>query len=152
MGKRKTILRALCTALCAAVVVTAAGNSHIGASAASESVADKQQRVNELRQQNLERQQEINALSGDVSENEEAMDLIGDQIDGYLAEIAAYQELVDAKQSAVELKRIEIAEVEKSIDDNEREIEEKQALAEQLAAENKANLEKFGKLARYNGI
>lgn len=155
MGKVKIIIRALCTALCAAVVVTATGSSWNRARAAQESVADKQQKVNELREANRQRQQQINALDGDISENEAAMALIGDQIDGYLAEIAAYEELVAAKQYAVEIKREEIAEVEQSIADNELEIENKKAKAAELEAENKANLEKFGKLARYmymNGL
>lgn len=155
MGKAKIIIRALCTALCAAVVVTAAGDSWNSVRAAQESVADKQQKVNELREQNIKRQQEINALGDDISDNEEAMELIGKQIDGYLEEIAAYEELVAAKQYAVELKRTEIAEVEQSIADNEIEIEAKKAKVAELDAENKANLEKFGKLARYmymNGL
>ncbi|MDE6732275.1 MAG: hypothetical protein K2J77_05300, partial [Oscillospiraceae bacterium] len=98
MGKLKIIVRALCAALCAAFVVTVSGSFWSRARAAQETVAEKQQRVNELREANLQRQQQINALDGDISENEEAMALIGDQIDGYLAEIAAYDELVAAKQ------------------------------------------------------
>lgn len=155
MGKVKIIVRAMCAALCTAVIVTTAGSSWSRARAAQESVADKQQKVNELREANRKRQQQINALDGDISDNEAAMSLIGDQIDGYLAEIAAYEELVAAKQNAVEIKREEIAAVEQSIADNELEIENKRAKAAELDAENKANLERFGKLARYmymNGL
>lgn len=155
MGKLKIIGRAICAALCAAFVVTISGSFWSRARAAQETVADKQQKVNELREANIKRQQQIDALDGDISENETAMALIGDQIDGYLAEISAYEELVAAKQTAVEIKREEIAAVEQSIADNEAEIEEKKAKAAELEAENKANLEKFGKLARYmymNGL
>lgn len=155
MGKLKIIVRAMCAALCAALVVSVSGSYWSRARAAQESVADKQQKVNELREANRKRQQQINALDGDISENETAMALIGDQIDGYLSEIAAYEELVAAKQTAVEIKREEIAAVEQSIADNELEIENKKAKAAELEAENKANLEKFGKLARYmymNGL
>lgn len=155
MGKLKIIIRAACAAICAALIVGISGSYWSRARAASETVAEKQQKVKELKEANEKRQQQINALDGDISDNEAAMALIGDQIDGYLAEIAAYDELVAAKQEAVEIKREEIAAVEKSIADNEAEIEEKKTKAAELEAENKANLEKFGKLARYmymNGL
>lgn len=136
-------------ALCAAVVVTFAGSGSLNAKADDQSITDKQQQVNAIREENEKRQQEIADLGDDISDNEEAMDLIGKQIDGYIAEIAVYGELVTAKQGAVEQKKAEIEGVEKSIAEKETEIETKKIKAAELTAHNKANLEKFGKLARY---
>lgn len=136
-------------ALCAALIVALAGSGSLSAKANDQSIEDKQQQVNAIREENEKRQQEIDALGGDIADNEEAMKLISDQIDGYLAEIAAYSELVTAKQTAVEQKKTEIEEVKKSISEKEAEIEAKKAKAAELKAQNEANLERFGKLARY---
>lgn len=145
MGKIK-----ICAcALCAALIVVLAGSGSLSAKANNQSIEDKQQQVNAIREENERRQQEIDALGGDIADNEAAMKLISDQIDGYLAEIAAYSELVTAKQAAVEQKKAEIEEVKKSISEKEAEIEAKKAKAAELKAQNEANLERFGKLARY---
>lgn len=136
-------------ALCAALIVAFAGSGSLSAKANNQSIEDKQQQVNAIREENEKRQQEIDALGDDIADNEAAMKLISDQIDGYLAEIAAYSELVTAKQAAVEQKKTEIEEVKKSISEKEAEIEAKKAKAAELKAQNEANLERFGKLARY---
>lgn len=143
MGKLKIGACALCAALCVAVF----GGSF--SAKANDSIADKQQQVNKIREENEKRKQEIAALGEDISDNEYAMELIGAQIDGYLAEIAAYGELVTEKQSAVEQKKAEIEQVGKYIVDKEAEIEAKKAQIAELQAQNTANLEQFGKLARY---
>ena len=143
MGKLKIGAFASCAALCVAVF----GGS-FGAKA-NDSIADKQQQVNAIREANEKRKQEIAALGEDISDNEYAMELIGAQIDGYLAEIAAYGELVTDMQAAVAKKKAEIEQVEKDIADKEAEIEVKKAQIEELQAQNTANLEQFGKLARY---
>lgn len=143
MGKVKF---GVCTASAFLAVSLTCGA--FGASA-DESIADKQQQLNELREENEKRQQEIDNLGGNISENEDAMALIGDQIDGYLNEIAVYGELVTAKQEAVEQNKAQIEEIENTIAQKEIDIENKRAKAVELKAENDANLEKFGKLARY---
>lgn len=136
-------------ALCAALVVAFAGGSSLNAKADSQSIADKQQQVNAIREENERRQQEIDKLGENIADNEEAMKLISDQIDGYLAEINAYSELVIIQQNAISRKKTEIAQIEETIADKENEIEAKKIKAAELAEENRANLEKFGKLARY---
>lgn len=147
MGKMKIGIRVLCSALCAAVIVAFAG----GFARADErdEVSQKQQKLAEIREENEKRKQEINSLDGDISENEKAIELVDKQIDGYIAEIGAYSELISAKQNAVEQKKAEIAQVVQTIADKETEIENKKTKAAELSAQNKANLEKFGKLARY---
>lgn len=134
-------------ALCAALIMSISGVSP--AKADNQSIEDKQALVNAIREENEQRQQEIDALGGDISENEEAMALISQQIDGYLAEIAAYGELVTEKQNEVLQKKAEIEAVEKTISEKSAEIEAKKIKAAELAAQNKINLENFGKLARY---
>lgn len=143
MGKLKIGACALCAALSIAMF------SGSFSANANDSIADKQQQVNEIREANEKRKQEIYALGEDISDNEAAMELIGAQIDGYLNEIAAYSELVTDMQTAVEQKKSEIEQVEEDIADKEAEIEAKKEQITELEAENTANLEAFGKLARY---
>ena len=143
MGKLKIGVCALCAAF-SIVIFSGALSAN-----ANDSIADKQQQVNAIREANQKRQQEIDALGEDIADNEYAMALIGEQIDGYLAEIAAYGELVTEKQAAVEQEKAEIEQIEKYIADKVAEIEYKKAQIEELQAQNKANLEQFGKLARY---
>lgn len=147
MGKNKTVFRALCTALCA-VTVMSFTEDFVRADDTDE-VSEKQQQLAEIRRQNEQRQKEIDNLDDDISKNEDAMNLVEKQIDGYLAEIDVYRELVVAKHNAVERKKTEIESIETAIDAKELEIEDKKAQAANLDARNKANLEKFGKLARY---
>lgn len=143
MGKLKIGACALC-----AVVSIAMFNGSFVANA-NDSISDKQQQVNEIREANEKRQKEIDALGDNISDNETAMKLIGEQIDGYLAEIAAYGELVTEKQAAVENKKAEIELVEKGIADKEAQTEAKRTKITELEAQNKLNLEQYGKLARY---
>lgn len=143
MGKIKIGVCALCTAL----AVTLFGG--VFRANANDSIADKQQQLKDIRAANEKRKQEIDALGEDISDNEAAMALIGAQIDGYLAEIAAYSELVTDMQTAVSMKKAEIEQVEKDIADNEAEIDAKKSKISELQAQNKTNLEQYGKLARY---
>ena len=143
MGKIRIGACALC-----AVLSVAMFSGSLSANA-NDSIADKQQQVNDIRKANEKRKQEIDALGDDISDNEEAMELIGEQIDGYLAEIAAYGELVTEKQTAVEQKKAEIEQVENNIAYKENEIELKKSQIAELQAQNDLNLEQFGKLARY---
>ena len=65
------------------------------------------------------------------------------------AEIDTYSALITAKQEDIDQKLIDIADVENTIADKEKTIENKKVEIGNLQAENKKNLEKFGKLARY---
>lgn len=148
MGKVKKGVRVLCSVLCAAAVAVSFAGIPARANDQDE-VSKKQQELAQIKEENEKRKQEIDGLDGDIAENEKAIELVNNQIDGYLAEISAYGELITAKQDAVEQKKAEIAQVVQGIADKETEIENKKTKAAELSAQNKANLEKFGKLARY---
>ncbi len=147
MKKVKMAIRALCSALCVALFISFAGE--LAWADDQDEVSKKQQQLADIREENEKRQQEIDSLGDNISDNEDAIKLVSEQIDGYLAEISVYEELVEAKHNAVSQKKEEIEEVISSIAEKEIEIENKKAAAAELKAQNEANLEKFGKLARY---
>lgn len=157
MGNKKSLKKGvpfwgkLCACLvCAVVAVGAAGDSTQQMKAAgSSSIASLEQKAKELAEQNEKRQQQINNLDADINENKNAMDLVNDQINGVNAEIDTYSALITAKQEDIDQKLIDIADVENTIADKEKTIENKKVEIGNLQAENKKNLEKFGKLARY---
>lgn len=144
MGKIKN---GLC-ALCMAVVMVLSCPGGLPANA-EESLEDLEAQAESLREQNEERQREIDAIGDDLADNEYAIGLINEQIDGYLDEIAAYRRLVEAKQESIARKKDEIERVEEDIAGKELAIEDKKAEIRELEAENKENLQKFAKLARY---
>lgn len=157
MGNKKSLKKGvpfwgkLCACLvCAVVAVGAASDSTQQMKAAgSSSIASLEQKAKELAEQNEKRQQQINNLDADINENKNAMDLVNDQINGVNAEIDTYSALITAKQEDIDQKLIDIADVENTIADKEKTIENKKVEIGNLQAENKKNLEKFGKLARY---
>lgn len=144
MGKIKNGICALCTA--AVMVLSCPGGLP---ASAEDSIANLEKQAEEYRKQNEERQREIDAIGDDLADNEYAIGLINEQIDGYLDEIAAYRRLVEAKQESIERKKDEIERVEEDIADKELAIKDKTAEIRELEAENKENLQKFAKLARY---
>lgn len=141
----------LCAGLvCAAFAVSAAGDVTLQMKAAgASSIASLEEKAKQIAEENEKRQQQINALDADINENKDAMALVSDQIDGVNAEIDAYNTLITAKQENIDQKLIDILNVENTISDKEKEIAAKQVKISELEAENKANLEKFGTLARY---
>lgn len=144
MGKIKNGICALCTA--AVMVLSCPGGLP---ASAEDSIANLEKQAEEYRKQNEERQREIDAIGDDLADNEYAIGLINEQIDGYLDEIAAYRRLVEAKQESIERRKDEIERVEEDIADKELAIEDKKVEIRELEAENKENLQKFAKLARY---
>lgn len=139
----------LCAAaLCAAVIMTAAGDGAYTKSNASSAIDQIQQKLEQLEAENKRRQQQIDALGGDIADNEEAIAIVSAQIDGINAQIAAHSELIYRKQELIEEKRAQIEAVELSIADKENEIELKKQRISELEAQNKNNLEKFAQLAR----
>ncbi len=141
----------LCAGLvCASAVMFYAGDCtlHIKAAGAS-SISELEDKAKEIQQENEERQAEIEGLDDDISSNEHAMDLVNKQIDGVNNEIQICGELITAKQEDIDQKLIDICNVEQTIADKETEIEGKKDEIGKLQEENKKNLERFGKLARY---
>lgn len=144
MGKFR---KGIC-ALCAAAVMALSCGGALQANA-EESISDLERRAEAIREQNEQRQREIDEVGGDLADNEYAIELINAQIDGYMEEIAAYRGLVEAKQENISRKKAEIERVEENIADKERAIGDKTIKIRELEAENKENLAKFAKLARY---
>lgn len=140
----------LCAVFAAAVVaVSLTADSAVPVKASgSDSIEDLQEQIKQIQKENQEREQQINNLEGDIEENEYAMDLVSQQIDGVTAEIAKTSELVAAKIEAIEEKQREIKVVEGNIADKELEIEKKQGEIADLQEQNRQNLKKFAKLAR----
>lgn len=157
MGNGKTLKKGvpfwgkLCSCfLCAVAVMSVLGDSSMQMRAsASSSLASLEAKAQKLKEENEKRMQQIAALDSNINENEEAMDLVSDQIDGVIDEINTFSNLITAKQEAIDQKLIDITNVEDSISNKEQEISNKQIMISELEAENKLNLEKFGKLARY---
>lgn len=141
----KFINRGIAVLCTSALVLSAAVN---GITAASSSVAAIEDEIARKREENEQRRNEIEALGGDIDNNEQRMALISEQIDGVNAELAKYRELIRAKEAAIDSKFLEIDAIEKSILEKENEIGEKSAEVERLNAENKENLKRFAKLAR----
>lgn len=136
--------------LCAAVAMSVLGDSSLQIRAsASSSIASLEAKAQKLKEENEKRKQQIAALDSNINDNKETMDLVSDQIDGVIDEINTFSNLITAKQEAIDQKLIDITNVEDSIANKEREIAQKQIEISELQAENKLNLEKFGKLARY---
>lgn len=153
MGIKKISGRAagkLCAVFAAAAVaVSLTADSAVPVKASgSDSIEDLQEQIKQIQQENQEREQKINNLEGNIQENEYAMDLVSEQIDGVTAEIAKTSELVAAKIEAIEEKQREIKVVEGNIADKELEIEKKQGEIADLQEQNRQNLKKFAKLAR----
>lgn len=136
--------------VCAVAVMSVLGDSGMQMrAAASSSIASLEAKAQKLKEENDKRQQQIAALDSDINENKETMNLVSDQIDGVIDEINTFSNLITAKQEAIDQKLIDIKNVEDSITHKEGKIDQKRIEISELEAENKLNLEKFGKLARY---
>lgn len=142
----KLCICGVCAVLGAAFFSNAAVN--VMASGSDSSVADLEEQVKELQEKNEQREAEIDSLGDSISENETAMALVSDQIDGVTGEIQKYGELITVKQENISVKEAEIAAVELSIGDKEQEIAAKKEEIASLQAKNKENLARFAKLAR----
>lgn len=140
----------LCAVFAAAVVaVSLTADSAVPVKASgSDSIEDLQEQIKQIQKENEDREQKINDLEGNIQDNEYAMDLVSEQIDGVTSEIAKASELVAAKIEAIEEKQREIKVVEGNIADKELEIEKKKGEIADLQEQNRQNLKKFAKLAR----
>ncbi len=161
MGKIKRILNRRTAAivgkitgtfLAAALVVGVPAMQSIRTAAAGKdydaNIAALEKEIEAKRQENKDREAQINNYTGDINENKEAINAISEQIDGVNDEIAAYGELINVKMSEISDKETQIAAVEKSIDEKGLEILDKQEEIRVLEKQNDENLEMFSKLAR----
>ncbi len=151
MGKSKThLIKRTAAAVLAAVClsVTPAMEFSVQAVDYDQKIAELEEKQKELMKENEQREQDILGISGDIADNEAAMDLIEEQIDGYNAEITSYGEQITLMQQQIEVKQAEIKAVEKEIEGKEQDIVNTEIEIKALDAENKDNLKKFGELSR----
>lgn len=153
MGKTKDIRKKLCRgamAVLAAAAIIAVPASELEAHATDFDalIAEQEQKAEQLKKDNEAREQKINGLSGDIAENEAAMELISDQIDGVKAEIDSYSMQITLTQEKIAIKEREIIDIENAIVAKEAQITAKQAEIADLEAENEENLKRFAKLVR----
>lgn len=158
MGNKKMLAKVLpvwgkiCAGFTAAAVAFSLTSGYIGQldamASSNDSISDLEDKINQIKADNEWRQQQINNLGEDIEENEDAMNLVSEQIDGITDEIGNCSQLIAAKIGKIEEKDGEIANVEKMIGEKEDEIDKKRIEIAGLQDENKRNLQKFAKLAR----
>ena len=153
MGKFKSrkIARTAC-AILTAICTAAAPVMWSGASADTtdydKEIAQLEQKAEQIKKDNEAREQKIDALSGNVDENNAQMGLLQEQIEGINDEITTYGQLITTQQQKIGEKENEIYLIEQEIEKKQGEIEEKQKEIASLEAQNKENLKKFAKLIR----
>lgn len=153
MGKFKSrkIARTACSIL-TAICTAAAPVMWSGASADTtdydKEIAQLEQKAEQIKKDNEAREQKIDALSGNVDENNAQMGLLQEQIEGINDEITTYGQLITTQQQKIGEKENEIHLIEQEIEKKQGEIEEKQKEIASLEAQNKENLRKFAKLIR----
>ena len=148
MGKFKNIkslLTKVCAGLCAAALLVISPHTSVFGGSAIDSIQDE---IDKIQKDNESRKKQIENLGSDIANNEKAMKLINEQIDGINAEITKYGELILAKQNNINTKIAEIEAAEKSISEKELEIDGRKIEIAAMQAENKLNLERFAELAR----
>lgn len=143
----------LCAAmLCAVMIVSYAGDSaaliRASASSTQAEIEALEKKITELNKQNEQKKNQINGLTGDISENKAAIQTLNELINGIKDEIDTCEQLIEVKSSNIEAKSNEIDAVTLTIADKERDIEDRQLEIADLRAQNKENLAKFAKLAR----
>lgn len=155
MGKINKIAKYIGRAAAVAVVafaVMAVPASDIGQYAGATDfdalIAEQDKLIEQLQKENKDREEQIYGFTGDIAENEQAIELITQQIEGVSAEIAAYGEKITLAQDKIAAKEIEIINVENDISDKEKEIAAKREEIADLEIQNEQNLEKFAKLIR----
>ncbi len=136
-------------AVCAAALLIIPSDNLMNKSAhGSSAMKDIQDEIDRIQKENENRKNQIDKLGDDIANNEDAMNIVSEQIDGVNAEIMTFGQLIIAKQENIDAKKLEIEAVEKQIEDKEATIEKKKSDIASMQVENKRNLDKFAKLAR----
>lgn len=135
---KKAVSCALCVSILAVSIHTVSADT----------VADLENKISEVQAENNERQAEIDALGGDIENNERTMELVSQQIDGVNVEISEKNQLLKIKQDSINQKFTEINSLSEVINQKELEIETKKAKVKELQQQNDENLKKFALLAR----
>ena len=103
---------------------------------------DIQAEINKIQKENENRKNQLTNLGANIANNEKAMKLINEQIDGVNEEILKFGQLIIAKQEVIEAKKAEIELAEQKISEKDLEIEGRKSEIEALKAKNKSNLQK----------
>ncbi len=150
-GFRVPFAGKLCAAVLSAVLLVSAVGDKAALMAGADTKSDieaLEDEIERINAENQKRENQIKNLNGNIANNKEAMAVVNAQIDGTNAEIQKYGELITLKMQDIQNKLNEIDAVKLTISDKEKEIEEKKAQITELQAQNKENLDTFGKLAR----
>lgn len=116
---------------------------------AEELTADEiRDKIEQLKQDNEDRENKINNLEGSIAENEEKKQQVYDLITGQKALMDYYSNLAYMKNEEVNAKQTEIDGLQTDIDNKQLDIEQTQLEIENKEAENEANLEKFADIVR----
>lgn len=105
-----------------------------------------EQKAEQIKAENEAREKKIGSYTGDISDNEDAMNLISAQIDGINEEILVNSQKITTKQEEIAQHKSDIYDLEQEIISLEEEIERKEQRISELEEENKQNLERFAKL------
>lgn len=105
-----------------------------------------EEKAEQIKADNEEREKKIGSYTGDISDNQEAMSLINEQIDGINEEIYVYGQKITAKQEEIAKHKSDIYDLEQDINSLEEEITLKEQRIAELEEENKQNLDRFSKL------
>jgi len=139
------VLAAVVAAGVPAAVISRDGVS-VTASSYDSKISSLEAKQKELEQKNAQRAKEINAVQGDLEDNQEYIDKVKEQISGVQEQISTYNQLITAKTSAIEAKSLEIAKTTTAIAEKEKDITDHESKIAELERENDDNLEKFGEL------
>ncbi len=153
MGKihAQKIARRACAvfaAICTAAAPVIGGGVFADTTDYDKEIAQLEQKAEQIKKDNEAREQKIDALSGDVDENNAQMGLLQEQIEGINDEVTTYGQLITAQQQKIGEKETEIYLIEQEIEQKQQEIEQKQQEIADLEEQNKENLRKFSKLIR----
>ncbi len=156
MGKSNSIIKKcarIAAALLTAFAVIAAPTISLETEASATSefdalIAEYEKKAEDAKKASEKLEQEIDGLSGDLADNEQAMGLIEEQISNYEEEIENYGNLITATQQKISTKETELYFLDLEIQDKEIAIEQTRKEIARLEEENDANLKKFAKLIR----
>lgn len=107
-------------------------------------IDELEDRIEQIQQENAQRQQQIENLKDDLSQYESYVSAVQGQIDGVNSEMNLYSQLITDKQTLIDEHSQSIALLEREIRNNESEIEASKAEIDKLDQQNQENLEIFG--------
>jgi len=134
----------LAVILALSAAVQSSGRDYDEEIKALEAKADK------INAENKKREDKINSLKNDVSQQQAYINEVNTQIAQFMAEIEAYNELINTMNEKISNTENIIAEKEGAIDLTELKIEGRELEINRLDEENKENIKKFGEIIRHS--